>query len=209
MKPAMPPTLAATTLLPLPSRRHSFSLPLSLSSLSTAHLSPPPLPKPRHQEFSSRQKLPSARHPPVVQSISCLLRAAARQVPLPARSLPSALDLLSAASTQPQWSHPLSRHPKAGPQSPTAVARPRRTTTRSWSPMSSRSRGGGRSSAARTGPCPRSTRGQRRTTRRPPSPRHRRRLTDATPGPWPSAWRPSRCNFVSRNVTVGYFLCVS
>jgi hypothetical protein len=32
----MPPTLAATTLLPLPSRRHSFSLPLSLSSLSTA-----------------------------------------------------------------------------------------------------------------------------------------------------------------------------
>jgi hypothetical protein len=34
MKPAMPPTLAATTLLPLPSRRHSFSLPLSLSSPS-------------------------------------------------------------------------------------------------------------------------------------------------------------------------------
>lgn len=26
MKPAMPPTLAATTLLPLPSHRHSFSL---------------------------------------------------------------------------------------------------------------------------------------------------------------------------------------
>ncbi|XP_035821122.1 DEAD-box ATP-dependent RNA helicase 30 isoform X3 [Zea mays] len=32
----MSPTLAATTLLPLPSLRHSFSLPLSLSSLSTA-----------------------------------------------------------------------------------------------------------------------------------------------------------------------------
>jgi hypothetical protein len=64
MKPAMPPTLAATTLLPLPSRRHSFSLPLSLSSLSTTHLSPPPLPKPRHQEFSSRQKLPSSAPAP-------------------------------------------------------------------------------------------------------------------------------------------------
>jgi hypothetical protein len=36
----MSPTLAATTLLPLPSHRHSFSLPLSLSSLSTA-LGPP------------------------------------------------------------------------------------------------------------------------------------------------------------------------
>uniref|UniRef100_A0A804PDA6 Uncharacterized protein n=1 Tax=Zea mays TaxID=4577 RepID=A0A804PDA6_MAIZE len=35
--------------------------PLSLYSLSTAHLSPPPLSKPRHQEFSSRQKLPSRR----------------------------------------------------------------------------------------------------------------------------------------------------
>jgi hypothetical protein len=32
----MPLTLAATTLLPLPSHRHSFSLPLSLSSLSHA-----------------------------------------------------------------------------------------------------------------------------------------------------------------------------
>jgi hypothetical protein len=95
---------------------------------------------------------------------------------LAARSLPSALDLLSAAPTQPRWSHPSSRRPAAGPQSPTAVARPRRTTTRSWSPTSSRSRGGGRSSAARTGPCPRSTRGRRRTTRRPPSPRRRYRL---------------------------------
>jgi hypothetical protein len=60
MKPAMPmpPTLAATTLLPLPSRRHSFSLPLSLSSLSIAHLSPPPLPKPRHQEFAPEEAQP-------------------------------------------------------------------------------------------------------------------------------------------------------
>jgi hypothetical protein len=41
MKPAMPPTLAATTLLPLPSRRHSFSLPfLSLPPTSLHLLSP-------------------------------------------------------------------------------------------------------------------------------------------------------------------------
>jgi hypothetical protein len=39
MKPAMPPTLSAATLLPLPSRRHSFSLPfLSILSLPPTSL---------------------------------------------------------------------------------------------------------------------------------------------------------------------------
>jgi hypothetical protein len=40
MKPAMPPTLAATTLLPLPSRRHSFSLPFLSLPPTSLHLSP-------------------------------------------------------------------------------------------------------------------------------------------------------------------------
>jgi hypothetical protein len=148
---SQPPTLAA----PLPcslSKPPPLLLPPPFSLFS---LYRPPLSPRWSHPSSSAPRPPQRRH---------------------SFSLPSALDLLSAAPTQPRWSHPSSRRPAAGPQSPTAVARPRRTTTRSWSPTSSRSRGGGRSSAARTGPCPRSTRGRRRTTRRPPSPRRRYRL---------------------------------
>jgi len=80
MKPAMPPTLAATTLLPLPSRRHSFSLPfLSILSLPPTSL---------HLLSPSRATRSSAAarscHPPARSSVN-LLSPESRRPPSPVR----------------------------------------------------------------------------------------------------------------------------